>query len=466
MERYHLPQPRISNQDPNPVFDSLFDHPDLFDSLYIQSLHPYLPWKKFELKFKSGAFNLPNQPMISVERLWSGLKFKRLSASRPSPVMVYQNQSPHHARVNYFRWVKTPFIEKTLHDFDMNIGGSSFSPSYKIDQSSRDFFIRKNIIEEAIASSQLEGAATTRSQAKQMLRENRRPRTRDERMIFNNYQTILKIEREIRHYPLSRDVLLDLHQIMTQDTLENVNQIGRWRNDDDEIVIQSFIDGEDKILHVPPKQDYLQQELDRFISYANDQEADDQYFTHPVIKALILHFWFAYIHPFCDGNGRLSRSIFFWYLLRHDYHLVSYLPISKLIKDSAGQYRDAFLYTEQYGNDLTYFIDYNLTKITQSLQEFDRHVETVKNRREQADLITPDIQLNDRQKQLINHFIVKPNQPITARKHADFHQVTWITGKNDLKELQQAGYLQTVKKSKEVLFVPTDKLLDATERLK
>lgn len=461
MERYFLPQPRFSSKPLSPVLDSLFNHPDLFDSLYLQSLHPYLPWKKFEAKLKSGAFKLPNVPIISAERLWSVLSFKRISASNPSPIIVNQSSS----KTEYFRWVKTPFIEKTLHDFDMNIGGSSFSPNYKIDQSSRDFFMRKNIIEEAIASSQLEGAAVTRPKAKQMLREKRRPRTRDERMIFNNYQTILKIEKETRHYPLSRQVLLDLHQIMTQDTLLDPNQIGRWRRDNDQIVVQSFIDGEDKILYIPPDQAHLEQELDRFISYANDLEPEDQYFTHPVIKALILHFWFAYLHPFCDGNGRLSRSIFFWYLLRHDYHLVGYLPISKLIKDSAGQYRDAFLHTEQYGNDLTYFIDYNLTKITQALQAFNQHVELVKNKRQQADIITPDIQLNDRQKQLINHLVVKPNEPITARKHADFHQVTWITGKNDLKELQQAGYLQTTKKSREVLFKPTDKLLNAAERL-
>lgn len=455
MDYFKLPQPDLNQQIISESLDFFIHNREIFDILYENSTHPYLPWKKFEAKFNHSGFHLPHDKSYpAAHYLWYGLTFKRMSMSQPTQIKVTNTDRT-------FRWVETSFIKKTLHDFDMLVGGNSFSASYQTDQASRDFFVRKNLIEEAIASSQLEGAAVTRTEAKRLINNKRKPISKSEQMVLNNYRTILKIENDIKNYPLSKEILLQLHQEMTKNTLDDETQSGRWRQDDDQIVIQGFIDGEEQILYTPPDAATLQQELDRFLRYANNEDEDQTTFTHPVIKALLLHFWFAYLHPFCDGNGRLSRSIFFWYLLRYNYYLVGYVPISTLLKDSPGQYRDAFLYTEQYEDDLTYFIDYNLTKITESMQAFNNHVAAVKKKREQADKLTPDLRLNDRQKQIINHFINKPTEPITSHRHAAFHQITWLTANKDLKELQTAGYLMSEKRSREVIYLPTEKLLRA-----
>ena len=78
-------------------------------------------------------------------------------------------------------------------------------------------------MEEAIASSQLEGAVTTRQVAKRMLREGRKPQSKAERMILNNYNAILKI-RECQKDSLTPELLIELQTILTTGTLDGTRQ--------------------------------------------------------------------------------------------------------------------------------------------------------------------------------------------------------------------------------------------------
>ena len=61
----------------------------------------------------------------------------------------------------------------------------------------------------------------------------------------------------------------------------------------------------------------------------------------------MLHFWIGYLHPFVDGNGRIARAFFYWYLLREKYWAFGYIPLSKVIKNSPGQYGNAYVFSEQ-----------------------------------------------------------------------------------------------------------------------
>ena len=78
----------------------------------------------------------------------------------------------------------------------------------------------RSLIEESITSSQLEGASTTREIAKEMIREGRQPRDRGERMIFNNYQTMMSIL-EFKNQAMTRDLLFGIHRLVTDGTLGN-----------------------------------------------------------------------------------------------------------------------------------------------------------------------------------------------------------------------------------------------------
>ena len=57
-------------------------------------------------------------------------------------------------------------------------------------------------------------------------------------------------------------------------------------------------------------------------------------FIHPVMRAITLHFWLAYDHPFCDGNGRTARALFYWSMLKQGYWLFEFISISSVINQA------------------------------------------------------------------------------------------------------------------------------------
>lgn len=173
-----------------------------------------------------------------------------------------------------------------------------------------------SIMEEAIASSQIEGAVTSRHLAKEMLRRNTPPKTKSEQMIFNNYQTIQRIL-EIKNDPLNEKKLLEIHLLVTKDTMHKSEE-GAFRTTNDIHVIDTT-DG--TVVHTPPPSDTIQTLMhDLYDFFNNDSETP---FIHPIIKACVIHFMIGFIHPFADGNGRKARAFFTGIYLKRDTGLQS-----------------------------------------------------------------------------------------------------------------------------------------------
>lgn len=293
----------------------------------------------------------------------------------------------------WYTWEMLPQYQEFFHKIDMELGGK-FESDIGLAEKDRQKFISRGLIEESIASSQLEGANITRKSAKDMIQAKREPRNRSEQMILNNYEVMLKIEDSLKDSKFKEETLLELHEATVKDTIDS-RDIGRFRFDRDRINVGSESKG--VIYHIPPLEKFMLDQLDRFLQFAND-EIEEKEFIHPVIKATILHFWIGYLHPFVDGNGRIARALFYWYLLRHGYWAFTYMPLSRVIKKSAGQYRDAYLYSEQDDCDLTYFIDYILNKIIIAEKEFVAYFSRkAKENEELTRKVNKPYQFNDRQ---------------------------------------------------------------------
>lgn len=290
-----------------------------------------------------------------------------------------------------------------------------------------------------------------------MILEKRTPKTPSERMIVNNYNTMRMLEQDYKNRELSKDLLFEIHGMLTKDTI-SVDEQNRFRKDTDEVVVRN----DRYIAHIPPKEAFLNPEIDRLISFANDKE--NRIFTHPVIKAIFLHFWIGYLHPFTDGNGRIARALFYWYLLKKDYWTFMYLPISSIIKNSPSQYANAYIYAEQDGLDLTYFYDYHIRKIIQSLEEFRKYVDKVNAENKQIDVtLGKEIVLNDRQKQLI-HYLLSDTEDgyATVSSHMALNNIARRTAFSDLKQLKQKGLLTSRKEGKFTKYYISAKLKELT----
>ena len=147
-----------------------------------------------------------------------------------------------------FAFCSPGIVAKLLHEIDMSAGGKIGIPAEVRNPETRDQYLVNSLMEEAITSSQLEGAATTRAVAKDMLRTGRKPRNTGERMIVNNYLTMRQI-RELRERPLSEELVFAVHRSVTADTLGEEGAAGRYRRADEPVTVAGPT-GE--VLHWPP----------------------------------------------------------------------------------------------------------------------------------------------------------------------------------------------------------------------
>ena len=319
----------------------------------------------------------------------------------------------------------------------MNFGGSWETTSV-IPSESRERYLVSSLMEEAIFSSQMEGAATTRKVAKDMLRRQITPKDKSQQMIANNYQTIRFIV-ENKHVPLTPELVLHIHQLMTDNTLANPKDAGRLR-ENDEVVVEDGITHE--VVHQPPSYKELPAFLKELCRYFNETNA--RVFVHPIIRGIIIHFMVAYMHPFVDGNGRTARALFYWYMLKQGYWLTEYLSISRVIAATKKSYEKAYQYVEADYNDLGYFIAYNLKVLDQSFKQLQNYI---KKKQEEKVLANTFLQLgdiNERQAQIIRMFMENPKEVVTVKDLQNKFMVTPTTAKSDIVGLLKRGLLDEI----------------------
>lgn len=337
----------------------------------------------------------------------------------------------------------TSYIQQDLHHFDLKLMGGLYKNS--ITQQDQEEYFKNSLLEEAIASSQIEGAATTTHVARDMIKSGRRPRNESEQMIVNNYNAIREIETRLDE-TLSTGLILDIHQLMTTKTSANI-YAGKFR--DHPIYVTDHIDGE--VAFTAPDENEVEGLISSLLHFIND----DDDFVHPIIKASVLHFIFGYIHPFGDGNGRTARALFYWYLIKKGYALLKHISISKAILDSRVNYDKAFLKTEHDGNDLTYFIMYSMKSLRVAFQNLVNFRDKKRAEQQQASKVMYDLVkkgYNKRQADLLGYLFVKPNANISIGDFAEKHDIVRQTASKDLQDLEQRGFLTKFKDGKNLFY--------------
>ena len=325
------------------------------------------------------------------------------------------------------------------HEFDMNFGGSWGTDSV-IPEESKERCLVSSLMEEAIYSSMIEGAATTRKEAKEMLRKKITPRDKSHQMIFNNYQTINFIVSH-KNEPLTEELLLQVHRLMTENTLDNPSDAGRIRANDD-VVVEDGITHE--VVHIPPTYTEIPEFIKTLCEFVNASDDNAAKFIHPIIKGIIVHFMIAYVHPFVDGNGRTARALFYWYMVKQGYWLTEYLSISRIISRSKKKYEKTFLYAESDGLDIGYFIDYNLEVLDKAFKELQSYIKRKQQERMTANAFLQLGDINQRQAQIIQLYYDNPKLMLTVKDVQVKFMITPTTAKTDLIGLVERGLLSEI----------------------
>lgn len=391
----------------------------------------YLHWH--DLRRRPAPFGL------SHEEWWIAVKYGRVSRLRPLPLLDKGGES--------FQFGVPDQVLAELHEIDRGLGFAVNVPEAITAPETRDHYIVSSLIQESITSSQLEGAATTREVAKEMLRTGRPPRDKSERMILNNYHTMQRI-RELREQPLTPELVLELHALVTDGTLDRPEAAGRIRGDNENVRVEDF---EGNVFHVPPPASELSARLRAMCEFANGVTPD--FFVHPVLRAIVLHFWLAYDHPFVDGNGRTARALFYWSMLRQNYRLFEFISISQILLRAPTRYAQAFLHTETDGNDLTYFVLHQTEVIREAVQSLHEYVELkTKELRQAEKKLRGLVGLNHRQQALLAHAMREPQTRYLIEGHRRSHNVAFQTARDDLFSLVERGLLTVQKERRSNVF--------------
>jgi Fic family protein len=396
----------------------------------------YLHWD--ELRHREPPHGLTH------EQWWLGIRMTRQGLAQTLPLV------DKHGRPFTFG-VPEP-VQIHLHHVDQDAAGQIRAPVEITTPERRDEYLLRSLIEEALTSSQLEGASTTQKVAIAMLREGRDPKDKSERMISNNFRAMQAI-RTFRNEPITVTRLLELHSLIAEGTLQNPDKVGRFRSSD---AIQVVNNDDGTILHQPPGHAELPERMERLCRFANGLESERP-FVHPVLRAILLHFMIGYDHPFEDGNGRTARALFYWSMLRSGYWLTEFLAISRILKEAPTQYGRAYLFTESDGGDTTYFLLHQLETLRKAIDGLHDYLARKTRERQNVERMlstspTLRARLNYRQRALLAHALKHPDLGCRIDAHQRSHGIAYQTARTDLLELAELGFLVQLKEGKAFLF--------------
>lgn len=375
---------------------------------------------------------------LTPEEWWLAIKIARQPMRREIPLHDREG-SPFHFSL------PDPVLEM-VHRIDSEARGQIQLPEPVTNSETKDRYILNSLIEEALTSSQLEGAVSTREQAKAMIRSGRKPIDRSERMIWNNYRAMLAIS-EVKDNPLTPKIVEQLHHTITKYTLPEAGSYKRLPGNG----VAVYDDTTQLLLHQPPPAEEIDRRLEIMCQFAN--EGIPGTFLPPVLKAIILHFWLAYDHPFVDGNGRTARALFYWAMLSQGFWLFEYVSISTILRKAPARYGRSFLYTETDENDLTYFLLAQLSVICRAIDQLQAYLQRkVQEIRQTTQLLRHSAVFNHRQLALLSHALRHPGMQYTFESHRNSHRISYQTSRIDLLDLADKNLLQKQKRGRAFVF--------------
>ncbi|WP_025769848.1 Fic family protein [Thioalkalivibrio sp. HK1] len=384
---------------------------------------------------------------------WLGTAIARLAIARRLPLTDTEGKP--------FRFGYIDRMQQSLHRIDQQAGGELMIDHPLVgDIVGRRYLVSSLIAEEAITSSLLEGAATTRQEARELLRSERRPNNHGERMVFNNYQAMIRAK-ELIDEPLTPDGVLSLHRSIVDDTLEHAEHAGRLQRKGEKRVAVYY---RDRVVHRPPPASELPRRLEALCSFANEESGEG--FIHPVVRAIVLHFQAAYDHYFVDGNGRLARALFYWSMLRKGYWLSEYISISRILLRAPARYAKSYLYVETDNNDLIYFILHQLDAIEKALDDLRDYLAHKAERAKRIEeMMAGGAILNPRQISIVGDLLRNMSLPMTVKDHARSKSIALQTARTDLESMESSGLLSRRRVGKRFVFTAVPDFADRLRAL-
>ena len=237
--------------------------------------------------------------------------------------------------------------------------------------------------------------------------------------------------------PLTKERLFNWHAALFPTGRSGVTPItvAAWRTGEEPMLVVSGAMGKEKIHYEAPPSDDVPRQMQQFIQWFNSEPTTD-----PVLKAAIAHLWFVNIHPFDDGNGRLTRTLTDMLLARADGYPQRFYSMSAAILRDRNNYYDLLEYMGKHGLDITrwllWFLQTMENAIDTAVEKTQRAIRKSlfwqKNR---------TVALNERQIKVINRLWDGFEGKLNTSKWAKMTKTSAATALRDIQNLVDKGIL-------------------------
>lgn len=235
--------------------------------------------------------------------------------------------------------------------------------------------------------------------------------------------------------PLTEERLFGWHNCLFptgRSGMEIIN-VGKYRVDD--MNVESGVLGRTKIHYRAPKPDVVPAEMGRFLEWFNADSTPKDY-----MKSAVAHFWFVSIHPFDDGNGRISRAIADMALSQADNSTMRYFSISRQINKEKRKYNDTLELCQKGSTDITVWIDWYLDCMLRAIKEAEDMLSSILDKAIFWQNYSR-VDINERQKSVLNLYLDGYAGKLTAKNWAKLAKVSPDTAVRDVQHLAGLGVL-------------------------
>ena len=294
------------------------------------------------------------------------------------------------------------------------------------EQLSSEKKVKDIILLDAFHSATIEGARTTVENVRKSFDK---PKTKDDKMVIN---TIHGMNYAYEN-PINIGNIRELWELITKDVCDNSHLAGELFRSG-----MVYVGSNTDIIHTPAEPDNIESMMAELFAFMDTSELNTW------VKAAIGHFYFVYIHPFCDGNGRTVRIMTQSFIKHSGMEKIKCLSLSRAINDNLSGYYTTLKESENiYANgkrwmDITPFIDYMLDTIEKCM----------------LTSLKEDYQLSENQKRLLNNMQKRgKGVEITIDNAAGILKVSTQTAGKCLNSLVEMGYLEKEKRERKNVYI-------------
>jgi Fic family protein len=296
-------------------------------------------------------------------------------------------------------------------------------------------------IESIGSSTRIEGVTLTDKEIEQLLGKVKTTgiKTRDEQEVIGYYEVLELIYENCSDIRLSENYIKQLHQLLLKHSMKDDRHRGNYKSLSNKIMV-TYPTGEQPTIFATTEPTLLESEMCELLEWVNNQINAKE--IHPLIIIALFIYEFLSIHPFQDGNGRLSRLLTTLCLLQNGYEFIQYISFENHIEQNKKVYYEALMSGQRNRNSDDEQIAQWLLFFLESLQSLIEKLEQKYNIFKQNGGY-----LTERQKQIRDY--ISKNQPIKVSDLSiRFPEIPLATLKKDLQYLRNEQVLIMVGKGK------------------